>query len=71
MTARLGNIKDLTKGFGIDVASILAFFATWLPVLQGIIGFFIAVVILLINCSRYKKIKRSNNESRQEKKEKN
>lgn len=71
MPNKLANIKDVTTGVGIDLASVLAFFVTWLPVLQGLIGVSIAIVILLINLHRYKKIKGFSNESKKEKEEKN
>jgi hypothetical protein len=44
------------KGVGVDLSMVIAFLSTLLPVLQGVIGLAIGVVILLINLKRYKKI---------------
>jgi hypothetical protein len=57
--------KDLVKDIGIDLSWVAAFGVTFLPFIQTVLGVAIAVVILLINILRYKKLRR---EAREEKK---
>ena len=54
------SAKEVVKNLGWDFTSIAGFIISMLPVVQTVIGVVIAVVILLINIERYRKIKKDN-----------
>lgn len=69
MPKHVFTFKQILLDVGIDLASIGGLVAVFLPFVQTALGVVIAVVILLINVERYKKIRREN--SKHEEKEKN